>query len=67
MRQTLSRLGDLERRLAKISQPTANPRDLLAMADSLGVGFSVLEGPAEFRGLQSLSEHILKWIVDSFR
>lgn len=64
VRQTLSRLGDLERRLAKISQPTANPRDLIAMAQSLSVGFSVLNEPAEFLGLQELSEVILRWIVD---
>jgi DNA mismatch repair protein MutS len=64
VRQSLSRLGDIERRLAKISQPTANPRDLLAMAQALDVGFSVLDKPAYFSGMRDLSEKISKWIVE---
>jgi DNA mismatch repair protein MutS len=38
LRSTLSRLGDIERRLSKISSPNVSPRDLLALGDSLAAG-----------------------------
>ena len=35
VRKLLSRVGDLERRMAKVSQPTAHPGDLRSLCDSL--------------------------------
>lgn len=43
VRQILSQMGDIERRLGKISQPQCNGRDLLALAGSLHAGLSALE------------------------
>lgn len=38
VRQILSRMGDIERRLAKIAQPQCNARDLLALSQALSAG-----------------------------
>lgn len=43
LRQILGQMGDIERRLGKISQPTCNGRDLLALASSVQAGLSSLE------------------------
>ncbi|RYZ67841.1 MAG: DNA mismatch repair protein MutS, partial [Proteobacteria bacterium] len=43
VRQVLSQMGDIERRLTKISQPQCNGRDLLAIAGSIRAGLSALE------------------------
>jgi DNA mismatch repair protein MutS len=43
VRQMLSQMGDVERRLGKISQPQCNGRDLLALAQSVRAGISSLE------------------------
>lgn len=40
-RQILSKMGDIERRLGKISNPNCNPRDLLAISESLEVGIAL--------------------------
>ena len=41
LRETFSRLGDIERRLAKLGQPSATPRDLQSFAESLLVGLQL--------------------------
>lgn len=38
VRAILARMGDIERRLGKLSNPNCNPMDLLAIAESLTVG-----------------------------
>lgn len=43
VRQILAQMGDVERRLGKISQPQCNGRDLLALAQSVRAGLSALE------------------------
>lgn len=43
VRQILGQMGDIERRLGKISQPQCNGRDLLALAGSVHAGLSSLE------------------------
>ena len=43
VRQVLAQMGDIERRLGKISQPQCNARDLLSLAGSLQAGISALE------------------------
>ncbi len=50
VRQILGQMGDIERRLGKISQPPCNGRDLLALASSLQAGLSALELVAQARG-----------------
>jgi DNA mismatch repair protein MutS len=41
VRQVLSGLGDIQRRLGKLGNPSCNPRDLVALADSLEAGLEV--------------------------
>jgi DNA mismatch repair protein MutS len=43
VRKTLSSMGDIERRLSKIAQPTCNGRDLLALAQSVDAGLRAVE------------------------
>ena len=43
VRDQLQGIGDLERRLAKLSHPNCNGRDLWAIAESLGIALSVYE------------------------
>jgi DNA mismatch repair protein MutS len=43
VREMLSKMGDIERRLGKIAQPQCNGRDLLALAQSVAAGLSALE------------------------
>ena len=42
-REQLSRLGDLERRLTKVAQPSGNARDLLALSQGVETGLRALE------------------------
>lgn len=48
LRQKLSLVGDLERRLGKISQPQAHPRDLQSLGDSTSVALELLPLMSEF-------------------
>jgi DNA mismatch repair protein MutS len=75
VRQILSQMGDIERRLGKISQPQCNGRDLLALAQSVRAGLSSLEvslvlrplenvKTAALEKLQSLSVKIEKTLVE---
>ena len=41
LRQVLSGMGDIERRLSQIGNPNCNPRDLLSLSESLRTGLSV--------------------------
>ncbi|MBX7232265.1 MAG: DNA mismatch repair protein MutS [Bdellovibrionales bacterium] len=41
VRSSMSMMGDVERRLGKISNPNCNPRDLIALAQSLKAGLSM--------------------------
>lgn len=41
LRQVLGGLGDIQRRLAKIGNPSVNPRDFQALSDSLKAGLEV--------------------------
>lgn len=43
VREVLSQMGDIERRLGKISQPQCNGRDLLSLAGSVRAGLHSLE------------------------
>lgn len=42
VREQLSRLGDLERRMARLSQPSGSARDLLALAQGVEIAFEAL-------------------------
>lgn len=42
VREALTKLGDLERRLGKVSNPNCNGRDLLALGQSLSAGLQLL-------------------------
>ncbi len=67
LREVLAQMGDIERRLGKISQPQCNGRDLLALAASIEAGLSALEiaGLAtEFGHLRTLSEEISRTLVE---
>ncbi len=43
VRDELGRLGDLERRLTKVAQPSGNGRDLLALVQGVEIGLRVLD------------------------
>lgn len=70
-RQILGQMGDIERRLGKISQPQCNGRDLLALAGSVHAGLSALEvlvsasgGTANFTNLRDLAYKIERTLVE---
>lgn len=70
-RQILGQMGDIERRLGKISQPQCNGRDLLALAGSVHAGISALEvyvqasgGQANFDSLRELAYRIERTLVE---
>lgn len=52
VRLVLSRLGDVQRRLAKIGSPSVNPRDLEVLARSLQAGLEVSQISAQAVGTQ---------------
>ncbi len=71
VRQILGQMGDVERRLGKISQPQCNGRDLLALAGSVHAGISALEvllhasgGTANFEPLRDLAYKIERTLVE---
>lgn len=71
VRQILGQMGDIERRLGKISQPQCNGRDLLALAGSIHAGVSALEvlvhamkGTANFESLRELAYKIERTLVE---
>lgn len=71
VRQILGQMGDIERRLGKISQPQCNGRDLLALAGSIHAGVSALEvlvhasgGAANFEPLRELAYKVERTIVE---
>ncbi len=67
LREVLAQMGDIERRLGKISQPQCNGRDLLALAASIEAGLSALEiaePTSEFMSLKSLSVDIARTLVE---
>lgn len=41
IRQSLSKMGDIERRLGKLANSSCHPRDLQALKDSLEIGMSI--------------------------
>ncbi len=75
LREILGKMGDIERRLSKISQPQCNARDLLALEQSIlagtaalavRVGSEVTENNqlGEFSHLMQLASEISQTIVD---
>lgn len=71
VRQILGQMGDIERRLGKISQPQCNGRDLLALAGSIHAGISSLEvlehtrkSDRSFENLRELAYRIERTIVE---
>lgn len=71
VRQILGQMGDVERRLGKISQPQCNGRDLLALAGSLHAGVSALEvlvqaqgTTGNFEALRGLAYNIENTLVE---
>jgi DNA mismatch repair protein MutS len=59
-RQILSQMGDIERRLGKISQPQCNGRDLLALSQSIRAGLSALEVALVLRPLENVKAGALE-------
>lgn len=68
VRELLSYMGDIERRLGKISAPTCNARDLVALADSLeyGMKLSMLAGGSELNAL-SAETKLVRTIIAEIR
>jgi DNA mismatch repair protein MutS len=67
LREVLAQMGDIERRLGKISQPQCNGRDLLALSGSIEAGLAALEiadPRSEFQNLKSLSAEITHTLVE---
>lgn len=72
LRESLSSVGDLERRFSKLAQPQANARDLLSLANSIESGlkcFAIAEDRAQkmepevLGSLQNLSETIERTVL----
>lgn len=71
VRQILGQMGDIERRLGKISQPQCNGRDLIALAGSVHAGISALEvllhasgQTPNFEALRELAYRIERTLVE---
>ncbi len=71
VRSILGRMGDIERRLGKLSNPNCNPRDILAIAESLDIGLQItryLETPESLiprlKTTQALVHTICSTLVD---
>lgn len=71
VRQILGQMGDIERRLGKISQPQCNGRDLIALAGSVHAGLSSLEVVSsaspligEYQSLRELAYKIERTLVE---
>lgn len=47
LRKLLAELGDVERRLLKLSHPNSNPRDLISLADALETGLQICTSTAD--------------------
>lgn len=54
VREVLRSMGDLERRLSKIGQPSANARDLLSLRDAIRAGVTALEIAGQQDGAHQL-------------
>lgn len=52
VREALSGMGDVERRLGKIAQPQCNARDLLALSQAVDAGLGALKWCSGFHSLQ---------------
>lgn len=59
LRKTLFYVGDLERRLGKVSQPQSHPRDLRSLCESLGAGLQMLEHLGDFRGRRDIEQKVI--------
>ena len=59
-RQILAQMGDIERRLGKISQPQCNGRDLLALAQSIRAGSSALQVAIALKPLEIFNTSTLE-------
>jgi DNA mismatch repair protein MutS len=67
VREVLSKMGDIERRLGKISLPQCNARDLRAVAESVLAGIESLSlsgSKTSFNSLQSIADEILRSFVE---
>jgi len=62
LRQKLSLVGDLERRLGKINQPQAHPRDLQSLCDSMGVVLELLPLLSEFGVDNETIRDVAPWV-----
>ena len=56
VRKLLSKVGDIERRLAKLSQPTAHPRDLQNLCQSLESALGLIPKMEDFPEAVSVSK-----------
>lgn len=56
LRPILARMGDIERRIGKISNPGCNARDLVALSTSLRSGLEA----SQIEGLQQISPHLIE-------
>ena len=69
-RDLLTGMGDLERRMGKITQPQSHARDLLSLADSISVGLKALRvienqfSPEKATRLESLSNKLVNTFVE---
>jgi len=59
-RQVLAQMGDIERRLGKISQPQCSGRDLIALSQSIRAGLSALEVALLLRPLENIKTAALE-------
>lgn len=68
VREVLGQMGDIERRLGKIPQPTCNGRDLQSLSASIEAGLSALhlagENLAVGESLQGLASRVISTLVD---
>ncbi len=58
VRKVLYNVGDLERRLGKVSQPQSHPRDLRSLSESMSAGLSLFSSLKEFTNKASVQESL---------
>ncbi len=58
VRQLLSKVGDLERRLARLSQPTGHPRDMHSLCQSLESALQLIPKMQNFLEAESVSRTV---------
>lgn len=67
VRKKLFNVGDLERRLGKISQPTSHPRDLKSLAESMEAALELLPQMRQFANSKTVCAPLFELMAEIFK